>query len=287
MEVVLRKIRYTLELVKFSHTIFALPFALAAFLVASLGNFQMRALLWTVLCVLLARTSAMAFNRWVDARYDAANPRTKSRHLPAGFLSKPYVIALTMLSGTGFILAASQINSLALMLSPICLFFLYFYSLTKRFTHFTQFFLGLSLGMAPVGAAIAARGTWDWNSLILGAAVLLWVAGFDLLYSLQDLDFDRASGLHSLAVKLGVKRTFQLSALLHLGFLGMLAWYGIAEALGKWYWMGFALTAGFLIWEHVILKEDLKKIQAAFFTANGLLSLSYLLFVVLDVWSRL
>jgi 4-hydroxybenzoate polyprenyltransferase len=279
-----KKVRYSFELVKFSHTLFALPFALAAFFVSSRGKFHWRTLLWVIVCVLLARTAAMAFNRLADAATDAKNPRTQNRHLPAGLLSRKFVVALILISSTGFIYAASRLNPLAFKLSPICLFILFFYSFTKRFTHFTQFFLGLSLGMAPVGAAIAATGHWSHSAFLLGNAVLFWVAGFDLLYALQDLDFDKSAGLFSLPVRLGITKTFRLSALLHLFFVAILLAYGIIEHLGLFYWVGLCITGALLIWEHWLLKEDLKKLQSAFFTANGLLSLIFLIFVSLDVF---
>ncbi len=282
---IVKKFRYTLELVKFSHTLFALPFALASFLVASRGNFEWKALLWVVACVLTARTAAMAFNRLADARFDALNPRTKDRHLPQGQLSRAFVVSLVLASSLAFLFSAYQLNRLAFILAPFCLILLFFYSLTKRFTHFTQFFLGLALSLAPVGAAIAATGEWNGSSFLLGGAVLCWVAGFDLLYALQDLEFDRAQGLHSLSVRFGIPWSFRVSALLHLCFVVLLIGYGWHAGLGNIYWGGLALTSGLLIWEHAILKEDLKKIQASFFTANGLLSLLYLGVTIADVLS--
>jgi len=280
-----QKIRHSFELVKFSHTIFALPFALAGYFVAGRGRFEWRSLLWVVVSVLGARTAAMAFNRLADHRIDALNPRTQARHLPQGLLTRSFVLALTVLSSIVFLFAASQINRLCLMLAPPCLALLFIYSLAKRFTHYTQIFLGIALGMAPIGAAIAATGAWNWDALWLGGAVLFWVAGFDLLYALQDLEFDRAHGLKSLSVRLGIRESFRISSLFHLIFLFLLAAYGFRTGLGKFYWIGLCLVAGLLVWEHLILKEDLKKIQASFFTANGLLSLLFLFFTLLDTLS--
>jgi 4-hydroxybenzoate polyprenyltransferase len=286
METVLtKKLRYTFELVKFSHTVFALPFALASFLVASRSEFSWRTAAWVILAVFCARTAAMAFNRLADAAIDAKNPRTKDRHLPAGLLSRAYVAGLVILSSAGFLFSAWHLNRLSFLLAPLCLAILFFYSFTKRWTHFTQFFLGLALGMAPVGAAIAATGHWNWNASVLGLSVLFWVAGFDLLYSLQDLNFDRAHGIFSLPVKIGLKNTFRLSTGLHLLFLLGLAAYGYLEGLRAVYWAGWFLCAGFLVWEHWILKEDLKKIQASFFTANGLLSLFFFACTAWDILS--
>ncbi|MDX1387180.1 MAG: UbiA family prenyltransferase, partial [bacterium] len=186
----------------------------------------------------------------------------------------------------GFILAAAQLNNLALTLSPLCLGLLFFYSLSKRFTHFTQFFLGLALGMAPIGATIAVSGKITPSSLVLGLAVLLWVAGFDLLYSLQDLEFDRSSGLHSLAVRLGPHGSFSLARGLHGIFLATLALYGVLENFTWIYWVGLVISAGFLAYEHWTLRGGLKNLQAAFFTANGLLSLCFLAFVLADLFFR-
>ncbi|MCE9625530.1 MAG: putative 4-hydroxybenzoate polyprenyltransferase [Deltaproteobacteria bacterium] len=279
-----KKIRYTLELVKFSHSLFALPFALSAFLVASRGHFSFKTLLWVVLCVVLARTAAMAFNRLADARFDGENPRTQNRHIPAGLLSKSYVTTLTVVSGVGFILAASQFNRLSLWLSPLCLAVLFAYSLAKRFTDYTQIILGFCLGMAPIGAVIAATGRITMASMILATAVQFWVAGFDLLYALQDLDFDRSKGLRSLPVKIGFLKTFSLSAGFHLVFWALLALYGWMEGMGLYYWIGWALSGAILAWEHRTIREDLRKVNAAFFTANGLLSVFFLIFVAVDLY---
>jgi 4-hydroxybenzoate polyprenyltransferase len=281
---ILQKFRYTLELVKFSHSLFALPFALSAFLVASRGHFSLRLLLWVVLCVVLARTAAMAFNRLADARFDGENPRTQNRHIPAGLLSESYVTTLTIVSSVGFILASSQINRLSLWLSPFCLAVLFGYSLAKRFTNYTQIILGFCLGMAPIGAVIAATGRITLAAMILATAVQFWVAGFDLLYALQDLDFDRSKGLHSLPVKIGFMKTFSLSAGFHLVFWALLALYGWMEGLGGYYWIVWVLSGGFLAWEHSIIRQDLRRVNAAFFTANGLLSVFFLIFVAADLY---
>lgn len=284
METIIQKLRYTFELIKFSHTIFALPFALVAYFVATGGKLEANKLFWVLVCLVLARTAAMAFNRWADAKWDAQNPRTQMRHLPRGLLSKTYVLSLTIFCSVGFILSAAQLNRLALYLSPLCLGLLFFYSLTKRFTHFTQVFLGLALGMAPIATTIAVTGKITIPSLVLGLAVLLWVAGFDLLYSLQDLEFDMKTGLHSLAVKLGTGGSLTLGKFFHAGFLIALTAYGLLEKFGWIYWMGLAVCAAFLIYEHWTLREGLKNLQAAFFTANGLLSLCFLAFVLADIY---
>lgn len=271
----LQKLRHTLELIKFSHTIFALPFVIVAYLSATQGELRPHLLFWVLLCLVLARTAAMAFNRLVDAKTDAKNPRTQNRHLPSKQLSRTYVLTLTILSSLGFILAASQINPTTFWLSPLCLVVLFFYSVTKRFTHYTQLFLGLALGLAPLAAQIAVTGSPTWSAACLSLAVFFWVAGFDLLYALQDLDFDQSHGVFSLPVKLGVKNTFLLSKLFHLAFLIALLIFGLREQLGWLYWLGYLLSAGFLSWQHWLLKNDLNKIEMAFFTANGLLSLVF------------
>lgn len=278
------KLRYTLELVKFSHSVFALPFALSSFLVESGGHFSPRLMLWVILAVVAARTAAMAFNRLADATFDAENPRTKNRHIPSKLLSKSYVIALTALASAGFLYSAWQINRLAFLLSGPCLLALFLYSLTKRFTDYTQLVLGFCLGMAPIGAAVAATGRITTGSLILGGGVLLWVAGFDLLYALQDLEFDRAKGLRSLPVKLGFRKTMALAALFHGLFLVSLIAYGLYQGLGWIYWAGLALSAAFLLWQHRLIQEGLHRINAAFFTSNGLLSVFFLVFVALDLY---
>lgn len=286
METVLRKIRYTFELVKFSHTVFALPFALVAYFLATEGRLQGETLLWVLVCLVTARTAAMAFNRLADEDFDRENPRTSGRHLPKGLLSRSYVVALTAFCSVAFVLSAKQLNPLAFWLSPLVIAVLFFYSLSKRWTSHTQLFLGFALGLAPVGATIAVTGWITLPSLLLGSGVLFWVAGFDLLYSLQDLDFDRKHGLHSLPVKLGIKNSLLLARLFHLIFFLFLLAFGWAAGGGLWYWAGWILCGLFLFWQHQQLKEDLKNLQASFFTANGLLSVAFLGFFLTDLLTR-
>jgi 4-hydroxybenzoate polyprenyltransferase len=286
METVLKKIRYTFELVKFSHTVFALPFALVAYFLATNGRLEPRTLFWVLVCLVTARTAAMAFNRLADEPFDQKNPRTQGRHLPKGLLSRSYVTALTAGSSVLFVLAAKQLNLLAFWLAPICLAILFFYSLTKRFTSWTQFFLGLALGIAPIGATIAVLGRITLPSVVLGLAVLFWVAGFDLLYSLQDLDFDEQAGLHSLALRLGKKRAFAMARLFHSVFFLFLGAFGTLAHMGRWYWAGWILSGIFLFWQHWNLRDNLKNLQASFFTANGLLSIFFLGFFLLDIYFK-
>jgi 4-hydroxybenzoate polyprenyltransferase len=284
MEAILKKIRYTFELVKFSHTVFALPFALVAYFLATKGQLELHTLLWVLVCLVTARTAAMAFNRLADEAYDRENPRTQERHLPKGLLSRNFVITLTAVASVLFVLAAKQLNVLAFWLSPICLAVLFFYSTTKRFTSWTQLFLGLALGMAPIGATIAVTGRITAPSAILGLAVLFWVAGFDLLYSLQDVSFDREAGLHSLALKLGKYKSFRLAKVFHLIFFTLLLGFGLLAGLRPWYWAGWIITGAFLFWQHWNLRNNLKNINASFFTANGLLSIFFLGFFLLDLY---
>lgn len=271
----LQKVRHTFELIKFSHTIFALPFVIVAYFAATKGALRPYLLFWVLLCLVLARTAAMAFNRLVDAKMDRKNPRTKERHLPSGQLSFVYVLSLTLIASVGFMTAASQINKVTLMLSPLCLGVLFIYSLTKRFTHYTQLFLGLALGLAPLATGIAVTSTLSPAALTLSVAVFFWVAGFDLLYALQDLDFDKEHGVFSLPVKVGQKKTFLLAKVFHFVFILALALFGFLVGAHWLYWLGYFVAVFFLAWQHWLLKNDLKKIEMAFFTANGLLSLFF------------
>lgn len=277
------KTRDTFELIKFSHTIFALPFALIAYIIATQGQVYNPKLIWILLCLVFARTAAMAFNRWIDAPIDAENPRTKNRHIPSGKLSSTYVASLIIISSLAFVFCASQLNLLCLVLSPLCLGVLFFYSITKRFTHYTQLFLGISLGIAPLAVTIAIKGTLSIDAIILSLAVLCWVAGFDTLYALQDLTFDAQRGLHSLPVKLGMKRSFLFAKILHLLFLLLLLLFGYWLQLSYLYWTGFVICVALTAWQHFMLKDDLKNLNMAFFTANGLISLLLMIFTWADV----
>ena len=261
-------------MIKFQHTIFALPFAfLAAFTVAR-GVPQGRVVLWILVAMAGARSAAMAFNRLIDAQIDAENPRTRNRALPAGLVTKGFVAGFTVLSAAVFVLAAWQLNPLALSLSPLALAVVLGYSLTKRFTSMAHLVLGLSLAIAPIGAAIAVEGRWNWSIVPLAAGVMLWTAGFDILYSMQDVDFDRGAGLFSIPSRLGPRAALLLARLFHLATLGMFVWFGLELGFGALYWAGVAAAAGLLLWQHSIVStDDLSRIDAAFFTANGVLSI--------------
>ena len=267
------------RLIRFSHTIFALPFALGALVVAANGWPSLRILLLVLLCMVFARTAAMLFNRLVDWSLDQRNPRTASRHL---LVSKSAALALLVLNSVAFILAAAAINRLTFILAPVGLAVIFFYSVTKRFTSATHFFLGLALAVAPVGAWIAQTGRIELAPLVLAAGVICWVAGFDLIYATQDYDFDRREGIRSLVVKLGITRSFHLAELLHLFTFVALIGFGLLAKLGSLYYWSMPLIAAALVYEHKIEKLDLGGINRAFFQSNAFVSAVFLLAVCVD-----
>ena len=267
------------RLIRFSHTIFALPFALGALVVAANGWPSLRILLLVLLCMVFARTAAMLFNRLVDWSLDQRNPRTASRHL---LVSKSAALALLVLNSVAFILAAAAINRLTFILAPVGLAVIFFYSVTKRFTSATHFFLGLALAVAPVGAWIAQTGRIELAPLVLAAGVICWVAGFDLIYATQDYDFDRREGIRSLVVKLGITRSFHLAELLHLFTFVALIGFGLLAKLGSLYYWSMPLIAAALVYEHKIEKLDLAGINRAFFQSNAFVSAIFLLAVCAD-----
>jgi 4-hydroxybenzoate polyprenyltransferase len=268
-----------LQLIRFSHTIFALPFALGALVVAANGWPSLKVLLLVVVCMVFARTAAMLFNRLVDWSLDQRNPRTASRHL---LVSKRAVQVFLVLSSAGFVVAAAAINRLTFILAPVALALVFFYSVTKRFTSATHFFLGLALAVAPVGAWIAQTGRIDLAPVVLGAGVICWVAGFDLIYATQDYDFDRREGIRSLVVNLGIARSLRLAQLLHLLTFAALIGFGLAAKLGALYYWSMPLIAVALFYEHKIDKLDLGGINRAFFQSNAFVSAVFLLAVCLD-----
>src|SRR6266404_1537213 len=271
------------RLIRFPHTIFALPFALGALIVAAHGLPSLRTLLLVVICMVFARTAAMLFNRLIDWSLDQRNPRTASRHL---LISKSAAFVLLALSSAGFILAAAAINRLSFLLAPVALAIIFFYSVTKRFTSATHFFLGLALAIAPVGAWIAQTGHVDLAPLVLGAGVICWVAGFDLIYATQDYDFDRREGIRSLVVNLGIARTLRLAQILHFAMLTMLIAFGILAQLGLFYYAGMSLVVAALFYEHNTEKLDLAGINRAFFQSNAFVSAVFLLAVCVDRLAR-
>jgi 4-hydroxybenzoate polyprenyltransferase len=273
---VLRRIRLTLELIKFSHTIFALPFALLAAAMAARGIPSARQIFWIVAACVFARSAAMAFNRLIDARYDAQNPRTRGWHIPAGRLSRRFVLLFCFVCCAGFVGSAWMLNPLAFALSPVALLILLGYSTTKRWTMSSHFFLGLALGIAPIGAWIGVRGELSVLPVLLGAGVLAWVAGFDIIYSCQDAAFDRRVGLFSLPSRLGKPRALAISVLCHAVCILLFAATGYFGALGIYYLSAVALAALLLAWEqHLIRPGDLSRLNTAFFTLNGWVSMLF------------
>ncbi|MBV9866618.1 MAG: UbiA family prenyltransferase [Abitibacteriaceae bacterium] len=278
-------LRDYLELVKFSHTLFALPFALASMLIAAHGLPAMRIVLWILVAMVTARTTAMGFNRIIDRNIDAANPRTAGREIPAGKVSVGQASALVISSAMVFVVAAYELNPLACALALPTLIVLCFYSFCKRFTSLSHFVLGFCLGIAPIGAWIAVRSRLEWPPVVLGAAVMFWVAGFDIIYATMDEEFDQKMGLHSMVRRWGVPAALTLARVFHAIFIVLLLAFGHIAALGNIFMGAVALIALFLIYEHAIVNpHDLRRVNAAFFTVNGAISVFFLLAVVADVF---
>ena len=273
------------RMVRFSHSVFALPFALtSAVLAAREGGVAARQLLWIVVAMVAARSAAMGVNRLVDQAIDARNPRTAGRELPRGVLSRGEAWAFVAISTVVFVLAAARLNPLCLALSPVALLIVFGYSYTKRFTAASQLVLGLSLAVAPVGAWLAIRGRFEAVPLVLGAAVVLWVAGFDTIYACQDADFDRREGLHSVPARLGVPRALVLARALHVGAIVLLVSLYRLAPLHPLYLAGVAVVAGLLAWEHTLVRpDDLSRVMQAF-NLNGWVSLGYFAFTAAAVW---
>ena len=283
----LHNTRTTLEMIKWEHSIFALPFALTGAMLAAHGVPPLRVLGWIIVCMISARSAAMAFNRWVDADLDAANARTAMRAIPAGQLSKNYALGFILFTSALFIFSASRLNRVTLLLSPLALAIVFLYSLTKRFTRWSHLFLGVSLGIAPAAAWIAVRGNLDARILVLTLAVILWVAGFDALYACQDVDHDRAVGLHSLPQAYGVAAAFWAARVFHVVMLGLLLWLTVLFNLGRVSVVGVVLVAALLLWEHLIVSpRDLRRLNAAFFTMNGIIAMVFFISVATDLLWR-
>jgi 4-hydroxybenzoate polyprenyltransferase len=278
------------RLVRFSHTIFALPFALASVALAWPSHpITLRLMLWILVAMVGARSAAMGFNRLADRKFDALNPRTRGWELPQGTVKVWEAIMLTVVSSVVFIYAAYQLNFPCFVLAPFALATVFFYSLTKRFTWTSHLFLGLALSLAPLGAWLAVSGSpIQLGELkipfLLGLAVLFWLAGFDVIYSLQDVEFDRKYGLHSIPVRFGVAGALRLSSLFHLCAIVFLALVGFTAQMNVIYWLGFAAVSAILFWEHRIVKpDDLSRINRAFFDLNAYVSIGYLLTTTADV----
>ena len=278
------RIRVVLEMIKFEHSIFALPFALTgALLAARYGQGQawpsLRQILWIVVAMVGARSAAMTVNRIVDINYDRANPRTSNRALATGALSVGFAWVFTFVSAAVLVIAAWRLNRLALELSPLALAVLFLYSYTKRFTMWSHLVLGFCLGMSPAAAWIAISGALDPRILILCAAVTLWVGGFDVLYACQDLDFDRRAGLYSVPKRFGIARALTIARVMHLVMVALLAWLAASFRLPWPAWTGIAVIAALLAYEHSLVHAgDLRRLNAAFFAVNGYISLLFLLF---------
>ena len=284
---VLHNLRVTLEMIKWEHSIFALPFALCGAMLAAGGWPSVHQLLWIIVAMVAARSAAMAFNRWADAAIDAANPRTSTRALPAGHLSPAFVVSFVVVSSAVFVLAASQLNRLSLLLSPVALAVLLLYSYTKRVTRWSHLVLGFALGIAPSAAWIAVRGSLDPRILLLTATVTFWVGGFDVLYACQDYDFDRGAGLHSLPRYFGIRGALWIARIFHLIMIGCLIGLFVVFAMGKLAALGIVVVILLLLYEHSLVKaDDLSKLNAAFFTMNGVISVLFFVFVAADLLLR-
>jgi len=281
------KTRTTLEMIKWEHSIFALPFALTATILAAQGLPALRTIAWILVAMVAARSCAMAFNRWADAELDAANPRTRTRAIPAGLLTRGFVLGFTILMALVFIGASASLNRLTLYLSPIVLAVLLGYSYMKRVTRWSHLVLGLALGLAPSAAWIAVRGSLDPRIVVLTGAVTLWVGGFDVLYACQDFEHDREAGLHSLPQAIGIPAAFWAARIMHLLMLGMLVWFGRLFHFHIVGWMGIAAVGALLGYEHSLVSpRDLRRLNAAFFTMNGVIAMVFLAFVATDLWLR-
>jgi 4-hydroxybenzoate polyprenyltransferase len=276
------RLALVLEMIKFEHSIFALPFALVGAMLAARAGGALptwRQILWIVIAMVGARSAAMTMNRIADVEYDGRNPRTANRALPRGDLSLTFAWSFTVIAAAVLVIAAWQLNPLALKLSPVALAFLFLYSFTKRFTSLSHFVLGFCLGISPAAAWIAIRGSLDWRMLILCAAVTLWVGGFDVLYACQDVEFDKSAGLYSIPKKFGIAGALLIARAMHVVMVALLAWLALSFQLPWPAWVGIFLVAALLTYEHSLVKpSDLSKMNAAFFAVNGYISLVFLLF---------
>jgi 4-hydroxybenzoate polyprenyltransferase len=284
---VLRNLRVTLEMIKWEHSIFALPFALCGAMLAARGFPPVHQLAWIIVAMVAARSAAMAFNRWADAAIDAANPRTRTRALPTGNLSPAFVATFVVVSSVIFIVAASQLNRLTLLLSPVALAVLLLYSYTKRVTRWSHLVLGFALGIAPSAAWIAVRGSLNPRILLLTAAVTFWVGGFDVLYACQDYEFDCQAGLHSVPRYFGIPASLWIARVFHGIMVTLLIALVISFGMGVWAIIGVLAVILLLVYEHSLVRsDDLSKLNAAFFTMNGVISVLFFVFVAADLLLR-
>lgn len=277
----------TLEMIKWEHSVFALPFALTGAMLAARGLPTWRILFWIVVCMIAARSAAMAFNRWADAEIDRVNPRTASRAIPAGLLSRQFTIGFTIVAAAIFLLGASRLNRLTLELAPVALAVILSYSYAKRFTHWSHLVLGLALGIAPSAAWIAVRGSLDPRILVLTGAVLFWVGGFDVLYACQDYEHDLRVGLHSVPQAFGLNAAFWIARTMHLAMLALLVVLIVLFHLGWISVFGVVAVGIMLLYEHrLVSPQDLSRLNAAFFTMNGIISFVFFLAVATDLLHR-
>jgi 4-hydroxybenzoate polyprenyltransferase len=280
---VLKKIKIILEMIKFEHTLFALPFAFTGALLAANGIPSGRTVLWITVAMVGARSAAMGFNRWADRRIDADNPRTRDRALPKGLVTPLQVIVFSAVSSAVLVFAAYMLNPLSFYLSPVALAIVFFYSYTKRFTFLAHLFLGLGISGAPMGAWIAVTGKFETPALVLGLAVLFWLLGFDVLYALQDMDFDRKAGLHSIPQRFGIRRSLWISRASHAVTMAALFWIAWLLSLGWLYIAGVFVSLCLMIYEHTLVREnDLSKLNFAFFNMNANISIAIFCFTLLD-----
>jgi len=278
------KILEYFELIKFEHTIFAMPFALSGMLLASPTNFPaISTFIWVILAMVGGRTAAMSLNRLIDADIDKKNPRTSNRAIPSGKIKKLSAFILAMLSFALMIFAVWQLPLICKQLLPLAILLLVIYSFTKRFTHLSHFILGGALGAAAGGGWLAVSGVFSLPVVLWGISVVFWVAGFDVIYAIQDIDFDRENKLFSIPAWLGIKKSLFASKIFHLFTIVLLITLGLVYTVGIFYWFGIAFVACMLFWEHSLLKEnDLSKINAAFFNINGYVSIGIFIFILLD-----
>ena len=283
----LNKINNYLSLVKFSHTVFAMPFALIGFTIAITrpeSHFELLLLFKVILCMIFARTAAMAFNRYVDGNIDAQNSRTAVREIPKGVVSPVAALTLVILSSVAFIITTYTINQICFYLSPVALIVVLGYSLTKRFTWLCHLILGIGLSLAPIGAYLAVTGKFDWLPLLFSFTVITWVSGFDIIYALQDEEFDRNLQLNSMPVAFGKKGALNISILLHLLSVAFVFVAGLYLPFGIIYWIGFSVFAILITYQHIIVKpNDLSRVNLAFFTTNGIASIVFSAFVIADL----
>ena len=284
---VLHRVKDYLSLIKFSHTVFALPFALIGFTLAVVyycEGFEWHLFIKMLLCMVFARTAAMAFNRYLDRRFDALNPRTAKREIPAGVIKPQHALLFTVINSALFIITTLFINMTVFYLSLVALFVILFYSYTKRITALCHIVLGVGLSLSPIGAFLAVTGYFAWLPVLFSLAVLTWVSGFDIIYALQDEDFDKSQKLHSIPAALGVRKALMVSIMLHVASAAFVIIAGLRGEFGLLYWIGTAFYMGLLIYQHMLVKpNDLSKVNMAFANTNGIASVVFAVFTILSL----